>query len=257
VNQLFTRTCTNQTTSLLVHSWSIIGAWTRHKQTWIHKIHHNSDLGEATTFPFIIFCVLGHGPCNQMSFCPGSPKLGVSKFPKFPNLGFSWLWKPITFFADLWLRWGIKKNYSPCWNIFNDMWHATYMQINQGYSRLLVVMSQIGSLTIGPSFGQNLCFKYPNGSCKPILDIYVSRTFQLCKELFNPMSLVPCSRPLKIQESIGSPSGIQLPKWESTWECVGSFPRIFLHSMDHEMWLLGFTLGMHLCKPLLWSRAHG
>jgi hypothetical protein len=36
----------------------------------------------------------------------------------------------------------------------------------------------LGNLTIGPSFGHNLCFKYSNGSCKPTLDIYILRTFQ-------------------------------------------------------------------------------
>jgi hypothetical protein len=50
----------------------------------------------------------------------------------------------------------------------NDMWHATYMQVNRGDSQLLVVGSQINNLTPDPSFGHNLCFKYPNGSCKPI-----------------------------------------------------------------------------------------
>ncbi len=39
----------------------------------------------------------------------------------------------------------------------------------RGDSQLLVVGSQIGN---------NLCVKCPNGSCKPILDIKVPRTFQ-------------------------------------------------------------------------------
>jgi hypothetical protein len=37
--------------------------------------------------------------------------------------------------------------------------------------------SQIGNLTPGLSFGYNLRFKYPNGSCEPILDIYVLEDF--------------------------------------------------------------------------------
>jgi len=32
-----------------------------------------------------------------------------------------------------------------------------------------VVRSQINNLTPGPSFSHDLCFKYPNGSCEPIL----------------------------------------------------------------------------------------
>jgi hypothetical protein len=54
----------------------------RHKQTRNHKIHHDLDLGEATFFPLIVFFVLGHGACTQMSFCLGTPKLGIPKFPK-------------------------------------------------------------------------------------------------------------------------------------------------------------------------------
>jgi hypothetical protein len=63
------------------------------------------------------------------------------------------------------------------------MWHATYTQVSQGDSRLLMVGSQIGTLTFDLSFGHNLCFKYPNGSCEPILDIYVLRAFQWYEKL--------------------------------------------------------------------------
>jgi hypothetical protein len=57
------------------------------------------------------------------------------------------------------------------------MSHATCMQGNRGDSRLLVVENQIANLISDPSFGHNLCFKCPNGSCEPILDIYVPRDF--------------------------------------------------------------------------------
>ncbi len=72
-NQSFTWTCTNQITSWLVHSWSTFGARMTHGQIQIHKIHHGPDLGEATTFPLIIYFVPGHGTSTQMSFCPGTP----------------------------------------------------------------------------------------------------------------------------------------------------------------------------------------
>jgi hypothetical protein len=39
-------------------------------QTWIHKTHHGLDLGEATTFSFMVFFMHGHGANTQMSFCP-------------------------------------------------------------------------------------------------------------------------------------------------------------------------------------------
>jgi hypothetical protein len=44
-----------------------------HEQTRIHKIHHDLDLGETTTFPFIVFSVLGHRASTQISFCPKTP----------------------------------------------------------------------------------------------------------------------------------------------------------------------------------------
>jgi hypothetical protein len=81
------------------------------------------------------------------------------------------------------------------------MLHATCTQRNRGDSWLWMVGSQIANLTPDLSFGHNLCFKCPNGSCKFILDIYVLRGFQWYKELFNPMGFDPCNRFLKIWES--------------------------------------------------------
>jgi hypothetical protein len=46
-----------------------------------------------------------------------------------------------------------------------------------------------------------------------------------------------------------SPSRLQLPKWEFTWECENSFLHTFLHSQEHEMWLSNFPLGPHPYKP--------
>jgi len=109
------------------------------------------------------------------------------------------------FFPRL-LKWNFKKSYSIHWDLSNNMWNATCTQGNQGDFWLLVVGSQICILTSDPSFGYNLCFKYPNGSCEPILDIYVPRVFQLYKELFNPMNFDPWNRPLKVWKTIGIPT---------------------------------------------------
>jgi len=98
MGQLFTRTYTNQTTSWLVHNWNTFGAQMNHEQTRTHKTHHSPDLGEAITFLFIVFFVLGHWACIQISFYIGTPKLKVSKFLK---LGLPQLWKPITSCVDL------------------------------------------------------------------------------------------------------------------------------------------------------------
>ncbi len=89
---------TNQTISWLVHNYNTFGAHTNHKQTWTHKTHHSLDFGEATTFPLIVFFVVGHGANTRMSFCPGTLKLRVSKFPK---LGFPRFWRPIILCAKL------------------------------------------------------------------------------------------------------------------------------------------------------------
>jgi hypothetical protein len=74
--------------------------------------------------------------------------------------------------------------------------------------------------------------KYPNGSCEPILDIYISKGFQWYKELFNLMSFDPWNCVLKIQKSIGTPTpkvkthlGVwgfipsHSPTLPGTWKC--------------------------------------
>jgi hypothetical protein len=58
------------------------------------------------------------------------------------------------------------------------------------------------------------------------------------------------NRPLKIWESIGTPT----PKVGAPWECEGSFRHTFLHSWEHEMWLLTSFLAHTLASP---SFGHG
>jgi hypothetical protein len=64
---------TNQTTIWLVCNWSTFGARMSHKHTWTHKIHHGSNLGEATIFSLVVFSVINQGGYIQMSFCLGLP----------------------------------------------------------------------------------------------------------------------------------------------------------------------------------------
>jgi hypothetical protein len=129
--------------------------------------------------------------------------VGVSKFPK---LKLMWLWAPITLCANLPLRWDLKQSCSPCQEFFKDMLHTTYTQGNRSNSWLLMVNSQIANLTSDLSFGHNLCFKCPNGSCEPISNIYVPNFFQWYRELFDPIGFDPWNRSLKIWESIGTPT---------------------------------------------------
>jgi len=98
-----------------------------------------------------------------------------------------------------------------------------------------------------------LCFKYSNGSCKSILNIYVLRYFQWYKELFNSMSFDPCNRPLKIWESIGTPT----PKVRAHLGVWGFIPSHSLTLLRIWNVIPRLILGPHLCKPLPWSWAEG
>jgi hypothetical protein len=134
------------------------------------------------------------------------------------------------------------------------MSHTTCTQGNRVDSWLLVVGNQIVNLNSGPSYGHNLCFKCPNKSCEPTLDIYVPRAFQWYKKLDNPMSFDSYNCSLKIQESIGTPT----PKMGAhlgVWMFIFSHSPTISTSREYDMWLSGFTFGPHPYKPLLWSRA--
>jgi hypothetical protein len=167
-----------------MHNWNTFNVRTSHEQIRTHKTHHSPNSGEVTTFPLIIYYVPLHEAHIQMAFCPG----GVLKFSQ---LGLPRLWGPIILHATLHLEWNLKQSCSPSRKLSNSMSHATYTRKNQGDSWLLVVRSQIANLTPIPSFGHNLCFKCPNGSCEPILNIFVPRAFHWYKEFFNTLGFAP------------------------------------------------------------------
>ncbi len=148
--------------------------------------------------------------------------------PKFPQLGFPWLWGPIILHEDLRLRWGLKQSCSPCWELSNDMLHTLWTQGNWGDSWLLVVGSEIANWTPSSSFGYNLCVTCPNGSCEPILNIYVLKAFQWHKELFNSIGFDPCNHSLKIWKSI-----------ETLTPKVGAHLRMWQFIPSHSLALLG------------------
>jgi hypothetical protein len=58
----------------LMHSWSTFGAMTSHGQPQTHKTHHSPNLGEATTFPLIVYFAPFYEGHIQMTFCLGTPK---------------------------------------------------------------------------------------------------------------------------------------------------------------------------------------
>ncbi len=101
------------------------------------------------------------------------------------------------------------------------MSHIAYTQGNRINPQLLVVRSQIASLTPSFSFGHNLCLKCSNGQCKPILDIFASIAFQLYKELSKAMGFDPCNYALKVRESI----------WDSNSQHGSSLGSVRVHSL--------------------------
>jgi hypothetical protein len=103
-----------------------------------------------------------------------------------------------------------------------------------------MVENQTANLTPNPSFGHNLYFRCPNGSCEPILNIYISIDFQWYEELLEPLGFDSCNHSLNMQEP---------PTREFTWECEGSFPHTLLHSRGHENATLGLSLGPQSYKP--------
>jgi hypothetical protein len=66
-----------------MRTWNTFGARMSHGQTRTHKIHHGLNLGEATTFPFIVYFMPGHGTNTQISFYLETPKWS----PEIPKVG--------------------------------------------------------------------------------------------------------------------------------------------------------------------------
>jgi len=68
----------------------------------------------------------------------------------------------------------------------------------------------------------------PKSVMQAIFDIYVPKNFQQYIELFNPISFDFCNRPLKIRESIGTPTfkvKVHLGVWGFIPSHFPTFPR--------------------------------
>jgi hypothetical protein len=118
--------------------------------------------------------------------------------PKLSRFGLLPLCRVITLCLDLRSRWDLKQTCSSCWELSNGISHTTCTHRGRFDYRLLVVGSQIASLTFDLFFGHNLCCRCPNGSCEPIFDIYTSIAFQWYKEHFNAR----CFDPLQLNFEI-------------------------------------------------------
>jgi hypothetical protein len=127
-----------------------------------------SGLGRSHHLPpYSILCASPRDPHpNDILSCDS--QMGI---PKFLELRLPQLWGLITLCIDLWSRWGLKQSCSLRRELSNGMFHTTYTRGIRVDSWFLVIGNQIANLTPGLSFGHNLCFRCPNGSCKPILGI--------------------------------------------------------------------------------------
>jgi hypothetical protein len=143
-----------------------------------HNTHHGPDSGEATTFPHIVFSATLRGGYIQMALFPGTPKLESRNCPEIVPVGVPGLWELITPDCRVWSQRGLNKSCSPHRDLSNDISHSQFGGREEVDFRLLMVGSQIASLTPGPSFAHNLGCGCPNDQCEGILDIYTSRPFQ-------------------------------------------------------------------------------
>jgi hypothetical protein len=117
--------------------------------------------------PYSIFCVSSPHLHPNGTFSRDSQNR-VSKLSRF---GLPRFWAFITSRSNLRLGQGLNQSCSSLRELSNGVSHFTYTHRDWVDSWLLVVGSQIASLTPGPSFDHNSCYRYPNGSCETILDI--------------------------------------------------------------------------------------
>ncbi len=203
-------------------------------------------MGEATTFPLIVYYVTLHGSHIQMAFLSRDSRAGV---PKSRPAGLPRLWSPITLRADLGSKCGLKQSCRSRRELSNGMLQVVCSQVFRVDSRLLVVGSQnwqtLESSTLGPSFGDNLCFRCPNEQCEPILGIYASRVFHCYKERHKPLRFDPSNWSLKFWESTGTPSpkvGVTFGVWGFTPSHFPTLPGV----LDVTP---GLPFGPHPCNP--------
>jgi hypothetical protein len=135
-----------------------------------------------------------------------------SGVPKLSRFGLPGLWDFVAPRPDLRSGRGLNQIYNPRKELSNAMSHSRSARREQVDSRLLVVGSQIASLTPGPSFAHNLGCRCPNDQCEAILNIYTLRSFQWLQEHSNARRFDPCNRALSFRESRRTPTS-------HFWEC--------------------------------------
>jgi hypothetical protein len=173
--------------------------------TWTHKTHHGPDSGVSHHLtPYSILCDWSPKLHPNGTFLLGLPKWS----PETVSAGLPKLWTAITPRPELRSRQVLNQSCSSHRELSNVVSHSSRKRWEEVDSRLLVVGSQIASLTPGPSFAHNLGLgcRCLNCQCEAIFDIYVSRPFQWHQERLNARCFGPCCRALNIWESRRTPN---------------------------------------------------
>jgi hypothetical protein len=136
-----------------------------------------------------------------MSLFPETPGLESQNCPEIVPCGVPGLWELITPDFEVWSRRGLNQTCSPRRDLSNNVSYFQFGGREEVDSWLLVVGSQIASLTPGPSFAHNLGYRCSNDQCEAIFYIYVSRPFQWHQEHLNTRCFGICCRTLNIWES--------------------------------------------------------
>ncbi len=130
-------------------------------------------LGEATTFPLILYSMPLHEGHIEMVFCPRTPKwesrnsqLGIPATLRAHNS----LCRPLIEMRSE------AKLYS---SLRAFQWYVACHLHARKMGRFPIFSGRESNYQLDSRpFFHNLCFRCPNGSCEPILDIYVPRAFQ-------------------------------------------------------------------------------
>ncbi len=162
-------------------------------------------------------------PTPECHFFPGLPSWSPETVPG----GVLGLWELITPDYEVWSQRGLNQTCSARRDLFNDVLHSQFEGWEEVDSRLLVVGSQIASLTPGPSFAHNLGYRCPNDQCEAIFYIYVSRPFQWHQEHLNVRCFGLFCRTLNIRKSRRTPN-------PQLWKCWASPPHLAKVGLRHS-----------------------
>jgi len=78
----------NPTNKLVRTHFTPFWCWDKPRVTWTHLTHHGSDLGEATTFPHIVFSAALRCTYIQMALFLGTPKVESRNYPSLESRDF-------------------------------------------------------------------------------------------------------------------------------------------------------------------------